>query len=475
MIQLIALALVVLISGCMVGPDYERPAIDLPPTFRYEAADARETANAEWWKAFQDPALEALVDEALANNLTVKVAAANILQAAGVLTQVRSPLFPQITYDGGGTRQRFSESGSLPLSSLVENPRNDFQLAGGVNWEIDLWGRIRRLSEAAQADLLATREARRGVILSLVAAVAESYLQLRGLDAQLEIAMRTLKAYGESVKLFELQFQHGQVSLMTVEQARSQYQTAAAAIPQIESQIGQTENALSILVGRNPGPVRRGRSIQDLALPAIPAGLPSQLLERRPDLAQAEQNLIAANAQIGAAKALYFPSVSLTGILGTQSAELSDLFSGPARTWSYSGSFVGPIFTAGAISGQVKQAEAARQAALLSYRNTILNAFSDVENALVARRKLSDQLGARENLVASLREYARLAWMQYNSGYTPYLTVLNAESQLFPAELDYAQTKTALLSAYVNLYKAMGGGWVSRAEALTEPPAPLAD
>jgi multidrug efflux system outer membrane protein len=470
-----ALVLAVLLCGCMVGPDYEPPTIEMPPAFRYEAAEVRETANTDWWKALQDPVLEALVDEALANNLTVKVAAANILQAAGVLTQVRSPLFPQITYNGGAVRQRSSESGSSPLSSLVENPQKDFQLAAGVNWEIDLWGRIRRLSEAARADLLATREARRGVILSLVAAVSDSYIQLRGLDAQLEIANRTMEAYGESVRLFELQFKHGQVSMMTVEQARSQYQTAASAIPQIESQIAQTENALSILVGRNPGPIRRGRSIQDLALPAIPAGLPSQLLERRPDLAQAEQNLIAANAQIGAAKALYFPSVSLTGILGTQSSELSDLFSGPARTWSYSGSFAGPIFTAGAISGQVKQAEAGRQAALLSYRNAILNAFSDVENALVSRRKLSDQLGAQKNLVASLREYARLAWMQYDGGYTPYLTVLNAESQLFPAELNYAQTKTALLIAYVNLYKAMGGGWVSRAEALTEAPKPVVD
>jgi len=315
-------------------------------------------------------------------------------------------------------------------------------------------------------------EARRGVILSLAASVANSYIQLRGLDAQLEIAQRTLKTYGESVKLFELQFKHGQVSQMTVEQARSQYQTAATAIPQIESQISQVEDGLSILLARNPGSIMRGKSILDLELPAVPAGLPSQILERRPDLAQAEENLIAANAQIGAAKALYFPSISITGALGTQSDELSNLFTGPSRTWNYSGSFIGPIFTAGAIYGQVRQAEAAQQVALLSYKNAILNAFSDVENALVSRQKLSEQLRAQQALVVSLKEYARLAWLQYNGGYTPYLTVLNAESQLFPAELNYAQTRTLVLSAYVNIYKAMGGGWVNKAEMLTRLPAP---
>jgi multidrug efflux system outer membrane protein len=340
----------------------------------------------------------------------------------------------------------------------------------GANWEIDLWGRIRRLTEAARANLMASQEARRGVILSLVASVASTYVQLHGLDCQLDISQRTLKAYGESVRLFELQFKYGQVSQMNVEQARSQYETAAAAIPQIESQIAQTENGLCILLGRNPGSVARGKSIFELALPDVPAGLPSQLLARRPDLAQAEQNLIAANAQIGAAKALYFPTITLTGNYGWESSHLSDLFQGPARIWQYAGSFTGPIFTAGAISGQVKQAEAIQEAALQGYLLAIQNAFSDVENALVARRKLADQFKAQDNLVNSLKNYDRLAWMQYNAGYTPYLTVLNAEQQLFPAELNYAQDRAALLVAYVNIYKAMGGGWVTRAEEATAAP-----
>jgi outer membrane protein, multidrug efflux system len=471
-----AIALAVLLTGCMIGPDYRRPAVDVMPSYRFEDNETRDTANTDWWKDFQDPVMESLITEALANNKNVKIAAANIDQAAGVLMQTRAPLFPQVNYSGSGTRQRVSEANVVSLPNLipnVPNPWSTFDLLAGASWEIDMWGRIRRLSESARANMLASVEARRGVILSLVASVAGTYIQLRGLDDQLEISKRTLTAYAESVRLFELQFAHGQISQMTVEQARSQYETAAATIPQIESQIAQTENALSILLARNPGPIDRGKSIADLVPPPIPSGLPSQLLERRPDLAQAEQNLIAANAQIGAAKALYFPAISLTSALGTQSSQLSDLFTGPSRTWSYAGSFTGPIFTAGAIAGQVKQAEAMQQAALENYENAILSAFSDVENALVSRQKLSEQVKAQQALVRALKEYARLAWLQYNGGYTPYLTVLNAETQLFPSELQYSQGKTALLAAFVSIYKAMGGGWVNKADKLTQAqPAP---
>jgi multidrug efflux system outer membrane protein len=458
----------------MLGPDYRRPAVDVMPSYRFEDNETRDTANTDWWKAFQDPVLDSLIADALANNKNIKIAAANIDQAAGVLMQTRAPLFPQLNYTGSGKRQRESDKSAYSLPLLlpnVPNPWNSYELLTGASWEIDMWGRIRRLSESARAELLASREARRGVILSLLASVANTYIQLRGLDDQLEISRRTLATYAESVRLFELQFAHGQISQMTVEQARSQYETAAATIPQVESQIAQTENALCTLLARNPGPIDRGKSIHDLVPPAIPSGLPSQLLERRPDLAQAEQNLIAANAQIGAARALYFPSISLTGALGTRSSDLSNLFTGPSRIWSYAGSFTGPIFTAGAIAGQVKQAVALQQAALEGYENAILSAFSDVENALVSRQKLSDQVKAQEALVRALREYDRLAWLQYNGGYTPYLTVLNAETQLFPAELAYSQGKTALLAAFVNIYKAMGGGWVNKADELTQVPS----
>ncbi|MEW6584280.1 MAG: efflux transporter outer membrane subunit [Nitrospirota bacterium] len=455
-----------LFAGCMVGPDYVRPRADVPDVFRYEDKETRETANTRWWEQFHDPELDTLIKEALNNNRDVKIAAANVEQAAAVLTQVRSPLFPQIGYGGSGTRQRASEETATPLPPTVPNPQTSYQALSSASWEIDLWGRIRRTSEAARADLFATEEARRGVILSLVATVATNYIQLLGLDEQLLISKRSLSTYAESVRLFELQFKYGQVSQMNVEQARTQYETAAAAIPQIESQIAQTEHALSILLGRNPGPVQRGKTINELMLPPVPAGLPSDVLSSRPDIRQAEQNLISANARIGAAKALYFPTISLTGLYGFASSDLSNLFKGPARTWSYAGSFTGPIFTGGGIYGQVKQAEAARKAALLNYELTIQNAFADVENALVSRTKLIDQVKAQERLVKAGSEYERLARLQYDGGYSPYSTVLQAEQQLFPSELNYAQYRASLFISIVNIYKAVGGGWVIEAEKL---------
>ena len=466
----IALAFIFLLTGCMVGPDYVKPIVPVPTSFRYDDKGVQETANTAWWKQFQDPVLDGFINEALANNKNVKIAAANIEQAAGVLTQVRSPLFPQLNYGGSAARQRGSELNANPIPSYVSNPQNAFQVFAGATWEIDLWGRIRRLSESAQANLLSTEEACRGVILSLVASVANTYIQLCGLDEQLMIAKYNMVSYGKAVKLFELQFKYGQVSRMTIEQARTRFETAAATIPQFESQIVQTENALSILLGRNPGPIVRGKSLRDLAMPAIPSGLPSQLLERRPDVVQAEQNLIAANAQIGAAKALYFPTISLTGSYGQASEDLSDLFKGPARQWGYSGSITGPIFTAGAISGQVQQAEAARKAALLAYELSIQSAFADVENALIARTKIAEQLQAQGRLVNAASEYTRLARLQYKGGYVPYSTVLQAEEQLFPAELNYAQYNTSLYTSLINIYKAMGGGWVAEADKLSALP-----
>ncbi len=463
----VAISLIFLFTGCMVGPDYVRPKVDVPASFRYEEKEARDTANTEWWRQFQDPVLDGLITEALANNKDVKIAAANIEESAAVLVQTRSPLFPQIGYGGSAERQRVTEEGAVPLSKGVPNPQTSYQVFANASWEIDLWGRIRRLSEAAQANLLATEEARRGVILSLVSSVATDYIQLLGLDEQLVISKRTLAAYAESVRLFELQFKYGQVSQMTVEQARSQYETAAAQIPQIETQIAQTENALSVLLGRNPGPVSRGKTIHELTLPPVPAGLPSDLLANRPDIRQAEQNLIATNAQIGAAKALYFPTISLTGLFGFASSDLSRLFRGPARTWSYAGSLTGPIFTGGSISGGVRQAEAARKAALVNYELTIQNAFSDVESALVSRAKLGEQIEAQKRLVRANSEYVRLSRLQYDGGYAPYSTVLQAEQQLFPSELNYAQYRASLFISLVNIYKAMGGGWQTASE-LTE-------
>ncbi len=467
-------SLLALSAGCAVGPDYRRPGIDVPDAFRFSEGEAREAANGAWWTQFGDPVLDSLIDNALAGNKDVQIAAANVEQAAAILTQTRAPLFPQAGYGAEASRNRASESGSPLLYSYVKNPSTDLSVFASASWEIDLWGRVRRLSEAARAELLATGEARRGVILSLVSSVASGYLQLRGLDEQLSIARRTLATYGESVRLFELQHKYGQVSRMTVEQARTRYETAAAAIPAIEAQIAQTEIALSLLLGRNPGAIPRGRPLGEISLPAVPAAIPSRVLERRPDIARSEQELVAANARIGAARALYFPSISLTGAFGYASPELSDLFKGPSRTWSYGGSVTGPIFTAGAISGQVRQAEAARKAALLSYESSIQNAFADVENSLVARAKTDEQVKAQERLVSAAREYTRLAQMQYDGGYAPYMTVIQAQEQLFPAELDYARYRASLFSSFVAIYKALGGGWPGEVERPVGPAAPQA-
>ena len=464
-----------LLSGCTMGPDYVRPAVDAPASFRSEPKEVADTANTAWWRAFGDPALDSLIDEALANNLDVKQAAANVLTATALLTQTRSALFPQVGYSGTGETTRAPAPEFASALPNYPNPQTSYQAMLSVSWEVDLWGRIRRLSEAALANALASDEARRGVILSLTAAVATNYIQLRGLDEQLVIAKATLDTYAEALRLFELQFQYGQVSQMNVAQAKSQYETAAAQIPAIERQIGQTENGISVLLSRNPGPITRGKSIYDLKLPAIPAGIPSSLLERRPDLRQAEQQLVAANAQIGAARALYFPTIALTGALGSSSSQLSQLFTGPNRVWSYAGSLAGPIFTFGLVSGQVAQAESTQQATLLAYQQAIKNAFSDVDNALIETQKRKEQQAAQERLVAALSDYARLARLQYDGGYAPYSTVLQAEQLLFPAQLDLASTRARVFSAAATTYKAMGGGWVVLADketGSTPPPPP---
>jgi multidrug efflux system outer membrane protein len=457
----------VLLAGCKIGPDYHRPPVDVPTAYRHEPAQAAATANVDWWTQFDDPVLNQLIAEGLAHNKSIKIAAANVEQASAVLTSTRSPLFPQLNYQAAGGRFRFSQNGTSALPSDLSNPTNAYQVLAGASWELDLWGRIRRLTESAQANLLATEEARRGVILSLTASVASDYLSLRGLDEQLAMAERTLGTYKESLRLMELKYQYGRVSDMNVDQARARYETAAAQIPQIKTNIAVLENALSILLGKNPGNIPRGKTIFELALPTIPAGVPSELLERRPDLLQSEEQLIAANAQIGAAKAQFFPTISLTGTSGYASTDLSNLFKGPARVWSYGGGFAGPIFTGGLVYGQFKQAKAAQKAALIGYEAAIQSAFADVDNALVSQQELSEQVSAQGRLVVALRGYAQLSQHLYDGGREPYSTVLQAEEDLFPAELNWAAARANLCITFVNIYKAMGGGWVDDAAKLT--------
>ena len=453
------------LSGCLLGPNYERPAVDAPPAFRFSESDAKDLVNTAWWEQFRDPALNALIATALADNKDVKIAAARVEQFLGQFVTTRSQLFPQVAAGFDAQRQRVPLGTELPPG--VGPVLNQFQATLSTSWEIDFFGKLRRQTEAARANLLSSEEGRRATILTLVASVASSYVNLLSLDRQLDIAKSTVASRAASVNVFQLRFSGGEVSQMELAQSQSEYQASLATIPQIELQIAQQEDALSILLGHNPGAIARDRELDDLALPAVPAGLPSELLERRPDLRQAEQDLIAANALIGAARALYFPSISLTGLFGSASGQFSSLFTGPTRVWSYAGAVTLPIFTAGSIGGQVKQAEAQQQQALFQYQKSIQVAFQEVADALVSLQKTREQLVVQGRQVDALRDYARLARLRFEGGYTSYIEVLDAERSLFNAQLSYAQTQGVVFTSTVSLYKAMGGGWVTDAEHMT--------
>ncbi|HET6513896.1 MAG TPA: efflux transporter outer membrane subunit [Thermodesulfovibrionales bacterium] len=462
--------------GCMMGPNYQRPEIDTPQTWRFEEKEAKDVANTAWWEQFNDSVLNELIQIALQENKDVKIAAARVEQFAGQYGTTRAALFPQVGAGASYGRQRVSElAGPSPIENTPGTTPtfNSSELFLNASWEIDLWGKLRRATEAARAQLLSTEEARRTVILTLVTSVANSYINLRDLDKQLELTKRTSQNFKESFDLFTLRFRYGTVSEIEVSQSKSQYEQALSNIPFFEKAIAQQENALNVLLGRNPGPIPRGKTIDELALPAVPAGLPSDILVNRPDIRQAEQDLIAANANIGVAKALYFPTISLTGLFGWASNDLDDLFKGKAKTWSWAVPVSMPIFTAGAIAGQVKSAESVQQQALISYQKAIQTAFGEVEDALVAQKRTREQIASQDEEVAALSDYVRLAKVRYDNGYASYLEVLYAQSRLYDSELSQAQTQGSLFQASVNVYKAMGGGWVVKADALTaEAPQP---
>jgi multidrug efflux system outer membrane protein len=462
------------LGGCAVGPDYRPPAIDAPDAFRFEDKDAKRLADAAWWEQFQDPVMNQLIGIALAENKDVKIAAARVEQFLGQLASTRAALFPQLGADFNGQRQRTNLFGGAPLPAGVPPIANFYEAALSASWQIDVFGRLRRQTEAARADLLASEEGRRATILTLVSSVAQSYINLRNLDQQLEIAKETATSRAEYFRIFGLRFEGGTVSELELTQTKAQYEDALTRIPPIEIQIAQQEHALSILLGRNPGAIRRGRELGQLGIPAVPAGLPSELLTRRPDLRQAEQNLIAANALIGAARAQYFPSISLTGLFGSASSMLSDLFSGPAKIWSFAAAASMPIFTAGAIAGQVQQAEAVQQQALLQYQRAIQVAFQEVEDALVTLQKSRVQLEVQVSQVATLTTYARLSRIRYDNGYTSYIEVLDAERNLFAAQESQTQTQNTVYASLVNLYRAMGGGWVTEADRMVPKVGPVA-
>ncbi|WP_136797475.1 efflux transporter outer membrane subunit [Desulfosediminicola ganghwensis] len=468
---LIAAFLLTISAACTVGPDYERPEVYTPAdwTVSYKAATA--LIDTAWWRQFNDPVLDDLIATAITNNLDLRAAMARVDQFLGQLRTTRSEFFPQIGYSGSAFRQDDTDTGLSP----PRGEYSDYQGLISASWELDLWGRIRRSNEAARAELLASEAGRRSVLLSLVTNVASNYIILRGLDRQLEISIETADTYRDSLRIFNYRHTYGTVSQVEVSQVESEYEDALQTIPEIESQIIQQQHLLSVLLGQNPGPISRGNTISQLTVPAIPAGLPAELLEQRPDIIQAEQQLIAANARIGVAKSLYFPTISLTGAFGQSSIDSDRLFDSDSAIWQIGGDILGPIFTFGDIEGQVMTSEAAQQEALYNYRQSILSAFREVEDALIATTKGRERQEAQGRRTRTLETYSRLAKYQYDAGTTSYLQVLDANRSLFSSQLDYVQNQTSTLVSLIDVYRALGGGWVNVADDMLQDSDPVAD
>ena len=453
-----------LVSACSFAPKYERPPTDPPGEWRVPDSGGASLADLPWWQVFQDPALQELIRIALAQNKDLKIAVTRIAQARAEAGIVNAALFPQIGASGSASREKVSERSYPPFPAPFTN--NNFSLGADAAFEVDLWGRLRNASAAAQANLLATEDAQRTVVITLVSDVAQTYFELRASDQDLGVALRTRDIRAESLRIVKSRYDRGIAAELDLAQAQRQYEGAVAAVPLIEKQIAQTENRLSILLGHNPGAIVRGIALSEQpAPPAVPAGLPSALLEQRPDLRAAEQRIVAANARIGEARALYFPRIALTGSYGYASKSLSDLFTGPARVWAGAAGFAVPIFDAGRISSTVDLAQAQQQEAILSYQQSVQQAFREVDDALIAYRKTRESRDAQVRLVDAAQRAFGTADKRYLHGVSSYLEVLDAQRELFNAELTLTRTELDELVAIVQLYKALGGGWNAQSEA----------
>jgi outer membrane protein, multidrug efflux system len=460
--KLLALAgFAFLAGGCTVGPNYKKPVASIPPTYRgltpeqIANADSVSVGDQKWWEVYQDEQLRSLIQTAIQQNYDVRIAATRVLAAQAQLGITRADQYPNVAAGASLVDQRTSRS---PVAPAFEGGAGQLSVSAG--WELDFWGKFRRASEAARANLVASEWARQEVIVTLVANVSAAYFQLRALDLELEISQRTLASRQESLRLTHILADGGSTSMLDVRQAEQLVFTAAAEIPTLEQQVEQQENFISILLGKNPDTIVRGQKLTEQPRPPqVPSGLTSSLLERRPDIRAAEQQLIAANAEIGVAKAAYFPQISLTGTAGFESNALTRLFSGPAGTWSYGASLTQPIFTAGRIRSRVRLAEAQQQTSLLFYQQTIQGAFHNVSDALIARRKSSEFRAQQELLFQSAQDAARLSHMRYTGGVTGYLEVLTNETNAFNAELGLVQAQLNEYLASVQLYQALGGGW----------------
>jgi multidrug efflux system outer membrane protein len=454
------LAVLVLEAGCMMGPKYKRPTVDVPQEYRapapQQAAAASSLGNEEWWQVYQDPVLAQLIHTAIADNYDVRIAAARVLEAQAQVGITRSNQFPSASLGA----DVFSQQNAKVTKLFPAYPVNGGELNLSVIWNLDFWGKYRRQTEAARAQLLATEWGQRAVMSSLVANVATSYFQLRALDSELEISKHTLASRQQSLKLTQVLESHGSGSGLDVSQAEQLVYTASETIPDLERQIQQQENVLSVLLGENPQSIPRGRALTEQPVPqTVPAGLPSELLERRPDVRQAEENVVAANAQIGVAKASFFPSLSLTGLGGLESNALHRFISQPSETWSGAFSVSQPVFQGGALRSQLRFARANWQEAVLSYQQTVQNALEQASNSLVASQKDREFREQQELLTQAAQQTDQLSEVLYKNGGASYLQVLTSETNYFSAALNLVQAQLNERLALVQLYQALGGGW----------------
>ncbi len=454
------------LTACL-GTPYTRPPLDVPAQYRFAAAESTSPADTVWWTSFGDPALDALIAEALRNNQDLRIAAVRVDEFHGAMVTTRAPIFPSVGYTASSGQNKPSSQVVGRGNDAVVNSSSAGLTAG---WEIDVWGKVRNLTAAANADWRASEADRRAAVLTIVGAVTSGYITLLSLDDQLRTSEATLASRRKALDVFEKRYKGGVISKVELSQSRYQYEVAAAAMPVLQEQIARQENALSLLLGRNPGPITRGHMLMELATPSVPAGLPSEVLTQRPDVVSAEQSLIAANARVSAARALYFPTISLTGLLGVASLDLGNLFDAGSGTWNYAGQVSGPIFQGGANVGVNQQADARHAQLLANYQRTVQRAFADVDDALVATQKSTERTEAQGRQVAALVDYARLARKRFEGGYSSFLEVLDAENSLFNAQLLYSQGQRDRLLAHVDLYKALGGGWVDAAAARAPQP-----
>lgn len=456
---------VLFLTACTLHPNYERPPVDVPETWRISVNEASSYCNLRWWEQFGDPQLNGLILEAIENNKDLKVAIATVYQFVGQLQVTESGLYPQVNFNGSAFRGA-SSIDFVPLPVAVKRVSNDFTCLFNASFDLDLWGSIRSASEAALAQVFAQVEARRTVVLTLVSSVAATYIELKQFHEQLHISKDTYKSRAEAYNLALERYHGGLTSELEPKQAKAEMESADAQILRFESLIAQQENLISLLVGHAPHAIDLGVPLDDLHLTVdVPAGIPSQVLEQRPDIMQAEWNLVAANAEIGVARAQFFPNISLTGFYGNESASLKRLFTGPARMWIYGGSLLQPLFNGGALIGQLHVTEAQKYEAYYNYQQAVLNAFREVDDALVVHQKSQELLVVQNRRVEALVDALRLATLQYDNGQVDYLNVLDARRDLFIAQLDEAQTKGDTFLSLVNIYKSLGGGWVVEADS----------